>query len=117
MRIVKGKLPFRSNREVTIVFRRFETDTMRELCTVHHHPARGEALMGWRVKATYPIGPTRDLKWHDLFVIKVLTDPASPDGFKYQLFCPLDSDDDYVTGVQDCVCYRGRAPSRGYEGH
>ena len=68
-------------------------------------PAQGAAMMGWRCQATFPTGPNGERRWHAGFVFEV-GQHDSDDGYKYRLFFPIDSDDDWVWGTNEGVCFR-----------
>ena len=59
-------------------------------------PREGHALVGWRIKATFPTGPRDELRWHDGFIIECKeAQPENGRGlhFEYRAFIPVDACD------------------------
>ena len=62
-------------------------------------PSTGGELIGWRVKATFPTGPRRELRWHDGYIFEhrareVGTPPRRVP--MYRIFWPVDASDEWV---------------------
>ena len=72
----------------------------------HEH---GVGLVGWKIKATFPTGPTRELRWHDGFVMSCSELTAGDSTtYRYVLFFPIDATDEVVsTPFNDkALCFR-----------
>ena len=63
--------------------------------------------LSWNVKATFPTGPTRELRWHDGIVIDVQA--LTGTGYKYQFYFEIDGEDEWINGSElpvKSVCFR-----------
>lgn len=62
-------------------------------------PHVGTSLLGWNVKATFPTGPQRELRWHDGYIFCIVTlSRAAGASYKYQVFYPVDYGDEWIIG-------------------
>ena len=73
----------------------------------HDPPKEGEQLLGWNIKATFPTGPRRELRWHDGIIIDVQNTAGS--GYRYQFYYPIDQEDEWIHGDKlpvNSICFR-----------
>ena len=68
---------------------------------------KGEGLLGWRCRLTFPTGPKAILKWHDAIVIGVGMHDFPDQGrvLGYRVFVECDSQDEWITLPDDDVCF------------
>ena len=78
----------------------------------HEPPREGAELIGWKIKATFPTGPRRELRWHDGFVVDhrllATVGPSRP-MHQYRFFYPIDDNEEWVRGHElphDSICFR-----------
>ncbi|MDC0525957.1 hypothetical protein OAO87_03065 [bacterium] len=78
-------------------------------------PRVGEALVGWRIQATFPTGPKNALQWHDGFVVACCEQRPEEGRLGTSsvlqvppLLHPVDADDDWISPPFDdkSVCFR-----------
>jgi hypothetical protein len=60
-------------------------------------PLTGDQLIGWRCQATFPTGPTRELRWHPGYVFQAKVELVSGSRVQsYRLFFPIDQAEEWV---------------------
>jgi len=74
-------------------------------------PKTGEEMLGWVIRATFPTGPRRELRWHDGFIVEQRRfEPAAPAAAyqAYRLFFTIDSQAEWVHEPFDGkdLCFR-----------
>ena len=70
-------------------------------------PAKGDQLVGARGAATFPTGPTGELRWHDFIIIAHKRSSGST--FGYQAYFAIDQQDEWLKGHElphEGVCFR-----------
>ena len=75
----------------------------------HAPPKDGADLIGWKIRATFPTGPTQELRWHDGFIIDHLLHTGETPVWRYLFFFPIDGVTEWVRGNElphPSICFR-----------
>ena len=76
-------------------------------------PTEGADLIGYKIRATFPTGPLRELCWLDGYVIDYSNNAINYD---YLFFYEIDENSEWIRGHQlphRSICFRKRAVAGG----
>ena len=62
-------------------------------------PGKPSSLMGWRVKVTFPTGPTLERRWHDGYIFQIqICKVGGKQEYRYRVYLPIDAGDEWLIG-------------------